>query len=105
MARKSTKPRLPRASEVPALAAFARAYLHQDVIVESGSATGAATAFAEDASDEERRALIADLEKLVHALDAKPAAQLGRYFTEELRAAWAPASVADLRSLIAALAA
>jgi len=99
------KHRLPRASEVPALAAFARGYLHQDVIAEYGSATGAATSFAEDASDEERRALIADLERLAHALDGKPAMPLGRYFTEELRAAWAPASVADLRSLIAALAA
>jgi hypothetical protein len=99
------KHRVPRTSEVPALAAFARGYLHQDVIAEYGSAAGAATAFAEDASDEERRALIADLERLAHALDGKQATQLGRYFTEELRAAWAPASAADLRSLIAALAA
>jgi hypothetical protein len=99
------KHRLPRASEVPALAAFARGYLHQDVIAEHGSAAGAATAFANDASDEERRALVADLERLTHALEGKPAPQATRYFTEELRAAWAPASVTDLRSLIAALAA
>jgi hypothetical protein len=97
------KHRVPRASELPALAAFARGYLHQDLVVEYGNAVGAAAAFAEDASGEERRQLIEDLERLAHALDGKSASQVARYFSQELRAAWAPASAAEIRSLIAPL--
>ena len=97
------KHRVPRASDLPALAAFARGYLHEDVIAEYGNAVDAAAAFAEDASAEERRQLAADLERLAQALDGKPALQLAHYFNEELRAAWTPASAADIRSLIAAL--
>jgi hypothetical protein len=93
--------RLPRAVDLPALAAFARAYLHEDVIAEHGSAVGAAAAFASDASPDERRRLVAELQQLAHAFDGKSAGRLARFFTEELRASWAPASVADLRSLIA----
>lgn len=97
------KRQLPRASDLPALAAFARGYLHQDVIAEYGSAVNAAAAFTEDASDEERRGLLDDLERLTHAADGKSASQVARYFTDELRAAWTPTSLADLRSLIAAI--
>lgn len=95
--------RLPRAVDLPALAAFARAYLHEDVIVEHGSGAGAAAAFARDASPDERRRLIVELERLAQALDGQPQARLARFFTENLRARWTPATIADLRSLIAAL--
>ncbi len=91
---------LPRASDLPALAPFARGYLHQDVIAEYGTAVDAAAAFAEDASNEERRQLIDDLERLARALDGKSASQVARYFTDQLRAAWAPTSAADLRALV-----
>jgi hypothetical protein len=95
--------RVPPASQLPALAAFARGYLHQDLIAEYGSAAGAAAAFAADAAGDERQDLIENLERLAAALDGKSASQVSRYFTEELRAAWAPDSAADVRALIAAL--
>jgi hypothetical protein len=95
------RPRLPRATELPALAAFARGYLHQDVIAEYGSAVGAVAAFAEDASGDERRQLEADLERLLRALEGRSATTVARYFGDELGAAWVPASVADVRALLA----
>ena len=93
--------RLPRAVDLPALAAFARSYLHEDAIVDYGSGLDAAAAFGRDASPEERRHLIDDLERLADALDGRAAGRVARYFTQELRAAWAPDTVADLRMLIA----
>ena len=94
---------LPRAADLPALAAFVRGYLHEDVIAEYGSAPDAATAFAHDASPEERRLLADDLDRLAHAFQGQPVGRLSRYFTEELRASWTPSTVADLRLLIARL--
>jgi hypothetical protein len=93
--------RLPRAVDLPALVAFARAYLHEDVIVEHGTAAEAAAAFARDASPDERRQLVDDLNRLARALDGRPADRVARFFTDELRAAWTPTSIADLHSLIA----
>lgn len=98
-----TRRRPPRARDLPALAAFARAYLHEDVLAEHGDAGGAAAAFARDAADEERLALAADLERLIRAVRAWPAARLARYFDAELRAAWSPESLAELETMIARL--
>jgi hypothetical protein len=92
--------RLPRAIDLPALAAFTRAYLHEDAIAEYGGGLDAATAFGQDASPEERRQLVDDLERVIRAFDGR-AKGMTRFFTRELRAAWAPATIADLRSLIA----
>ena len=92
--------RLPRAVDLPTLAAFARAYLHEDVSAEHGSGLEAATAYARDASADEQRQLVDDLERLARALDGKPVNQLTHFFTQELRASWTPATVADLRALI-----
>jgi len=94
---------LPRAADLPALAAFARAYLHEDVLAEHGSALDAATAFAHDASADERRQLIDDLERVAHAIADRPASRLKRFFTHDLRAAWTPETIDDVRSLIARL--
>jgi hypothetical protein len=93
--------RLPRAADLPALTAFARGYLHEDVLAEHGSALDAATAFAQDASPDERHQLLDELERVAHALAASPASRVTRFFTHDLRAAWTPATVDDLRSLIA----
>lgn len=95
--------RLPRAADLPALAAFARGYLHEDLLVEHGSAVHAAAAFARDASPDERRQLVDDLDRLLRAFHGRPASRLAKFFTDELRAAWAPTSVDDLQSLIAQL--
>ncbi len=91
----------PRSVDLPALAAFARAYLHEDAIVEYGSGFDAAAAFARDASPEERRRLVVDLERVIGALEGRRAGRVTRFFAEELRAGWAPATIDDLRSLIA----
>lgn len=94
--------RLPGAADLPALTAFARGYLHEDVNIEYGSGLDAATAFVNDASAEERRQLIDDLERVVRACEGRGAkARIARFFTEELRASWTPATLADLRALIA----
>jgi hypothetical protein len=98
-----SKRRLPRAVDLPALAAFARGYLHEDAIVEYGSGPDAATAFGKDASPEEWRRLVDDLERLAAALDGRATGRVARFFTHELRAAWAPETVAELRELIARL--
>ena len=95
--------RLPRASEVPNLTAFVRAYLHEDVVAEHGSATAAAQAFARDASAAERQALTRELERVARALDTRSAAELSHFFNDTLHAAWAPSSRQELRLLIAAL--
>lgn len=94
-----TRRRAPRASDLPALRAFARAYLHEDVLAEHGSADAAAAAFARDASDAERSQLVAELERLERLVRAWPAARLARFFTDRLGAAWTPASVAELRAM------
>jgi hypothetical protein len=92
-----------RAPDLPALTAFARAYLHEDVIAEYGTAAGAAAAFARDADEEERRLLADDLERLASVARRWPAARLTRFFVIELASAWAPASLAELDGLMSSV--
>ena len=58
-------------ADVPAFADFARGYLHQDLMVEYGSALDAARAFVRDATDAERRAVVTDLARLA-AVTSEP---------------------------------
>ena len=95
------KPRLPRASELPNLTAFVRAYLHEDVIAEHGSASAAMDAFAQDASAAERQALTRELERVARALARRSIAEMTDFFSDTLRAGWTPSSQHDLRQLIA----
>jgi FMN phosphatase YigB (HAD superfamily) len=95
--------RLLRAADLPALAAFARGYLHEDLLVEHGSATNAAAAFARDASPDERRQLVDDLEQLLRAFEGRHASRVAKFFSDELRAAWTPASLDDVQALLAFL--
>ena len=95
--------RLPRASELPNLTAFVRAYLHEDVVAEHGSAMGAADAFARDASSAERQALTRELERVARAFATRPAAEVTQFFGDTLRAGWTPSSRQELRLLIARL--
>lgn len=96
--------RLPEAADLPALTAFARGYLHEDVNAEHGSGLDAATAFVRDASPEERRQLIADLERVFRACEGRGAhARARRFFAQELRASWTPATIGDVRALITRL--
>ena len=92
--------RLPRASELPNLTAFVRAYLHEDVAAEYGTATRAADAFCRDASAAERQGVARELERVARALDTRPAEEITRFFEDTLRAGWAPSSQQELRVLI-----
>jgi hypothetical protein len=98
MTRRARRRRLD-ARSLTALVDFARGYLHQDVIAEHGSANGAAAAFCEDASDDERRRLAEDLLRLSDAARGWPAATLARFFADELGAAWTPATLSDIHAL------
>ena len=87
------------AAEVPSLAAFARAYLHQDMGHEYGSADDAVAAFCRDASDVERQALADDVRRLTTEAGSWRLNRLADFFQDELRAAWAPESIEDLDRL------
>jgi CdiI immunity protein len=92
-----------RIDDLPALRDFARAYLHEDVLPEHGGGPEAAAAFVRDASDEERRRLLAAFERLERLVETWPAERLARFFTDTLGAAWTPASADEVRSMIAAI--
>ncbi len=83
----------------PVLAEFARAYLHEDLVPEYGDAAGAVGAYCRDASPGERRALAADLVRLVELARDRPAPALRRFFREALGAAWSPPDVSALAAL------
>jgi len=87
------------ARSLSTLADFARGYLHEDVLAEHGSAAGAAAAFCQDASADERRRLVADLARLVEVARTWPAVKLSRFFERDLGAAWTPQSLSDLQAL------
>jgi CdiI immunity protein len=94
----------PCAADLPALTAFARGYLHEDVHAEYGSGLDAASAFVGDASPEELRQLIDELERVARAFTGRGAQRrIARFFTADLRASWTPATSADLHALIARL--
>jgi CdiI immunity protein len=92
------------AQDVPALADFVRAYLHQDVLVEHGSAAEAVRAFCRDASRAEATALVRDFARLITTAADWPVAAVTRLFRDDLGAAWAPESFDDLVQLAAAAA-
>ena len=86
--------------EYPALRAFCRGYLHEDLAVEHGSASGAARAFLADAAPPERQAVRHEWVRLRRAA-ASPRA-LGRAL-DVLGAAWRPRTRADIADLDAVL--
>ena len=93
------KPRL-RREAFPSLMAFLRGYLHEDFPEEHGSLRGAVEAFCKDASLDERRQLVTELEALLRLLDYQPARKLRRFVTAELGSRWEPGSREDLAELL-----
>jgi hypothetical protein len=85
------------------LRAFARAYLHEDVLIDYGSAAGAAAAFAADANAGERERLADALDRLSELAGDDALAALTRFFWRELRCSWEPASMAEVRAMAAAV--
>lgn len=86
----------------PALRAFCRAYLHQDVLAGTDSVVAAVDSFRADATPAERRALASDWRRFLsdrhgHTIEAI-AARLGT-----LGAAWTPTTMAELETFGAAI--
>lgn len=90
-----------RREAFPTLTAFVRGYLHEDFRKVHGSLHGAAAAFSQDASPEERRQLAQEIESLCRAAADHPARELRRFVTADLGSRWEPASHEELAELLA----
>lgn len=84
--------------DFPALAQFLGGYLHQDFLLEHGSAPAAARSFRADASPEEASAVDNELARLLELTERWTVTQIRR-FLKSLGAAWLPSSRADLEAL------
>jgi len=91
------------AGRFPALAAFFRGYLHQDVAEEYGGAAAAARAFRRDASPAEAAQAAAEWGSFAREVVALSLAEIGRAMVERMGSGWAPASRRDLERLGRAL--
>jgi hypothetical protein len=85
--------------DIVALRAFARGYLHEDVLVEHGDAARAAAAYRAEAPTDESRQVADALDRLATAAMDKPKLSLGRFFASDLGCAWMPDSLEDVRAL------
>lgn len=97
--RRRGRRRMLSASDVPALARFARGYLHQDVLTEHGSAAGAVRAFCRDSTGPEQAALTSDLARLIATAADWPIPALARWFRDDLGAAWSPDTLDEVVEL------
>jgi len=87
-----------KAEDFPALAQFFGGYLHQDLLLDHGSAPAAARSFRRDASPDEARAVDDELDRLLALTERWTVTQIRR-FLKALGAAWLPSSRADLEAL------
>jgi hypothetical protein len=87
----------------PALRAFCRGYLHQDVLDEHGSATAAIAAFRAESSAAEQRALEADWRRFATDTAGWPLQRVADFFADTLGAAWRPGGADDLTAFAAAI--
>ena len=87
-----------RPEDFPALAQFFSGYLHQDFLLDHGSAPAAARSFRADASPDEARAVDDELDRLLILTERWTVTQIRR-FLKSLGAAWLPSSRADLEAL------
>ena len=94
---------MPGADALPQLRSFARAYLHQDLAVESGSAVSAARAWVASASAAERAAMAEELTRASAVMAALSLPAARRFVERDLGAAWVPASRAELAEVLAVL--
>jgi len=89
-----------RREAFPALTAFAKGYLHEDFPEVHGSARDAAAAFAAEASPEERRQLVDELQSLTRVLAGLPVRVVRRFVTDDLGSRWEPKSREELLELL-----
>ena len=87
----------------PALRAFLRGYLHQDFAAVHGSVRAAAEAFLADASAEERKRLIGELETLVETVGKQKTRSVRGLITDGLGSGWMPRSKEEILELLDAL--
>ena len=87
-----------RPEDFPALAQFFGGYLHQDFLLDHGSAPAAARSFRANASPDEARAVDDELDRLLILTERWTVTQIRR-FLKSLGAAWLPSSRADLEAL------
>jgi hypothetical protein len=85
----------------PALSEFARAYLHEELEREHGSAEAALEAFLAAAAPAERSAVAREAARLGRRLAGWPVARVRELVRDELGSAWWPARAADVRRLLA----
>jgi hypothetical protein len=97
------QPRGLDAAAYPALASFLKGYLHQDFPEEHGSVAAATAAFSRDASPDERRLLMGDLQRLLEEAERTSSRTLGRFVTRDLGSAWAPRSAGELADILRTL--
>jgi contact-dependent growth inhibition (CDI) system CdiI-like immunity protein len=77
---------------LPALHAFARGYLHEDVHETHGSAEAALAAFWKDASPDERRRFLTEITRVADATARWSVRDLQQFLAEEIGSAWIPSS-------------
>jgi hypothetical protein len=87
-------------ADFPVLRTFCRGYLHQDLLMDHGSAHAAARAFMRDAEPAERRRLAAEWAGLTQASRTVPALA---HALRALGASWTPRTRAEARELDEAL--
>ena len=92
-----------RREAFPALMAFVRGYLHEDFPEVHGSPREAAAAFAAEASPEERRQVVDELQSLTRVLAGVPVRVLRRFITDDLGSRWEPRSREELLDLLEVL--
>ena len=94
------KPSVPlRAQDVPALRAFCRAYLHEDVIALYGSAAGAVDAFRADAPAADVAALAREWATFVQLTKGRSLAAVRSLLTDTLGARWHPATAREIDAM------
>ena len=86
--------------DFPVLAEFLHAYLHEDFLVEYGSAEAARDVFLSDASSEERHALADECARFTGLVAGQPIGVVRRILARDLGSAWWPARTRDVISLL-----
>jgi hypothetical protein len=99
---RSTGPVQVSPDDFPALARFFGGYFHQDLVPVHGSANRATQAFAADADAADREAVRQELHRLIALVGTRGPAALRRA-VRALGAAWTPATLGDVESLLAHL--
>jgi hypothetical protein len=92
-----------RSSRFPVLTSLVRGYLHEDFPDVHGSVLAAVAAFCADASPDERRKLVRELETLVKWSAGRPAQDMQNFLTSELGSRWEPASRDEILELLQAV--